>query len=65
VGLVALAGMLAFGILGRDFGTLKHLQALNDTGALHVVLSRVPYLYAAPRYLVITYLTPRACYELH
>src|SRR5215218_1724514 len=24
--------MLAFGILGRDFGTLKHLQALNDAG---------------------------------
>jgi hypothetical protein len=32
VGLAALALMLAFGILGRDFGTLKHLQALNDAG---------------------------------
>jgi hypothetical protein len=31
-GLAALALMLAFGILGRDFGTLKHLQALNDAG---------------------------------
>jgi hypothetical protein len=33
LGLAALLGMLAFGILGRDFGTLKHLQALNDAGA--------------------------------
>src|SRR5215216_4387666 len=32
LGLAALALMLAFGILGRDFGTLKHLQALNDAG---------------------------------
>jgi hypothetical protein len=32
LGLAALLGMLAFGILGRDFGTLKHLQALNDAG---------------------------------
>src|SRR5215203_3688996 len=32
LGLAALVGMLAFGILGRDFGTLKHLQALNDAG---------------------------------
>jgi len=32
VGLAALVGMLAFGILGRDFGTLEHLQALNDAG---------------------------------
>ena len=32
VGLVALLGMLAFGILGRNFGTLKHLQAVNDAG---------------------------------
>src|SRR5919199_6605206 len=32
-GLAALTLMLAFGILGRDFGTLKHLQALNDAGA--------------------------------
>jgi hypothetical protein len=31
-GLAALALMLAFGILGRDFGTLKHLQAINDAG---------------------------------
>ena len=31
-GLAALVIMLAFGILGRDFGTLKHLQALNDAG---------------------------------
>ena len=33
MGLAALAVMLAFGILGRDFGTLKHLQTLNDAGA--------------------------------
>src|SRR3712207_1215147 len=33
VGLVALAGMLAFGILGRNFGTLGHLKALNDAGS--------------------------------
>ena len=33
VGLVALAGMLAFGILGRNFGTLEHLKALNDAGS--------------------------------
>src|SRR5918993_661541 len=33
VGLVALVGMLAFGILGRNFGTLEHLQALNDAGS--------------------------------
>ena len=32
-GLGALVVMLAFGILGRDFGTLKHLQALNDAGS--------------------------------
>jgi hypothetical protein len=32
VGLAALAGMLAFGILGRNFGTLGHLQAINDAG---------------------------------
>jgi hypothetical protein len=32
VGLAALVGMLVFGILGRDFGTLEHLQALNDAG---------------------------------
>jgi hypothetical protein len=32
VGLAALVGMLAFGILGRNFGTLEHLQALNDAG---------------------------------
>jgi hypothetical protein len=32
VGLVTLGVMLAFGILGRDFGTLGHLQALNDAG---------------------------------
>ena len=32
LGLAALVGMLAFGILGRNFGTLKHLQALNDAG---------------------------------
>jgi hypothetical protein len=31
-GLAALAIMLAFGILGRDFGTLGHLQAINDAG---------------------------------
>jgi len=32
VGLVALVGMLAFGILGRNFGTLSHLKALNGAG---------------------------------
>ena len=32
VGLAALAGMLALGVLGRDFGTLGHLKALNATG---------------------------------
>jgi hypothetical protein len=32
VGLVALVGMLAFGILGRNFGTLEHLKALNEAG---------------------------------
>jgi hypothetical protein len=32
VGLVALVGMLAFGILGRNFGTLEHLKALNGAG---------------------------------
>ena len=32
VGLVALVGMLAFGILGRNFGTLEHLKALNSAG---------------------------------
>jgi hypothetical protein len=32
VGLAALALMLAFGILGRNFGTLGHLKALNDAG---------------------------------
>jgi hypothetical protein len=33
VGLAALVGMLAFGILGRNFGTLEHLGALNDAGS--------------------------------
>jgi hypothetical protein len=33
VGLAALIGMLAFGILGRNFGTLEHLGALNDAGS--------------------------------
>jgi len=32
VGVAALVGMLAFGILGRDFGTLEHLKAINDAG---------------------------------
>ena len=32
VGLAVLVVMLAFGILGRNFGTLQHLQALNDAG---------------------------------
>src|SRR5215217_6984378 len=32
-GLGSLVIMLAFGILGRDFGTLKHLQALTDAGS--------------------------------
>jgi hypothetical protein len=32
VGLAALVVMLAFGILGRNFGTLEHLKALNDAG---------------------------------
>ncbi len=33
VGLVSLAGMLAFGILGRNFGTLDHLKQLNVSGS--------------------------------
>ena len=33
VGLAALVVMLAFGILGRNFGTLEHLGALNDAGS--------------------------------
>jgi hypothetical protein len=33
VGLAALVGVLAFGILGRNFGTLEHLMALNDAGS--------------------------------
>ena len=32
VGLAALAGMFAFSILGRNFGTSEHLKALNDAG---------------------------------
>jgi hypothetical protein len=32
VGLAALVGMLAFGVLGRDFGTLAHLKAINAAG---------------------------------
>jgi hypothetical protein len=32
VGLVGLAGMLAFSILGRNFGTLDHLKLLNSAG---------------------------------
>jgi hypothetical protein len=33
VGLGALVVMLAFGILGRNFGTLEHLKALHDAGS--------------------------------
>ena len=33
VGLGALVVMLAFSILGRNFGTLEHLKALNDAGS--------------------------------
>ena len=33
VGLGALVVMLAFAILGRNFGTLEHLGALNDAGS--------------------------------
>ena len=33
VGLAAFVGMLAFGILGRNFGTLEHLKALNDAAS--------------------------------
>lgn len=33
VGLTSLAGMLAFGILGRDFGTIEHLEQLNASGS--------------------------------
>src|SRR5215216_5603532 len=33
VGVAALVVMLAFGILGRNFGTLEHLKALNDAGS--------------------------------
>ena len=32
VGVAALVVMLAFGVLGRDFGTLSHLKAINDAG---------------------------------
>jgi len=32
VGLAALVVMLAFGVLGRDFGTLSHLKAINAAG---------------------------------
>ena len=32
VGLAALVGMLSFGVLGRDFGTLAHLKAINSAG---------------------------------
>ncbi len=32
VGLVVLAGMLIFSILGRNFGTLDHLKLLNSAG---------------------------------
>ena len=32
VGLVALAGILTFSILGRNFGTLDHLKLLNSAG---------------------------------
>ena len=32
VGLAALAGMLAFSILSRNFGTLDHLKQLNSAG---------------------------------
>ena len=33
VGLAALVVMLAFGILGRNFGTLAHLKAINAAGS--------------------------------
>ncbi len=33
VGLAALVVMLAFGVLGRNFGTLEHLKALNSAGS--------------------------------
>ncbi|HZF56900.1 MAG TPA: hypothetical protein VEZ19_00340, partial [Rubrobacter sp.] len=32
VGLATLVVMLAFGVLGRNFGTLSHLKAINDAG---------------------------------
>jgi hypothetical protein len=32
VGIVVLAGMLTFSILGRNFGTLDHLKLLNSAG---------------------------------
>ena len=32
VGMAALVGMLTFGVLGRDFGTLGHLKAINAAG---------------------------------
>src|SRR4028119_1494671 len=32
VGLAALVVMLAFGVLGRDFGTLAHPKAINTAG---------------------------------
>jgi hypothetical protein len=34
VGMAALVGMLAFGILGRDFGTLGHLKAPSTPRAV-------------------------------
>jgi hypothetical protein len=34
VGMAALMGMLAFGILGRNFGTLGHLKAPSTTRAV-------------------------------
>src|SRR5215213_5384629 len=33
VGLAVLVGMLTFGILSRNFGTLEHLKALNEAGS--------------------------------
>ena len=33
VGLAALVVMLAFGVLGRNFGTLEHLKAINAAGS--------------------------------
>ena len=41
VGLAALVGMLAFGVLGRDFGALAHLKAINIAAPLRATTGGV------------------------